>query len=117
MGALNQAYNKLHVCSYDKVQHDTMSDGVVLKVMSKENTYTRAIQGKWLSNKVALANVRDKEVQTAEYALHEGIPHLSLKELDPRINSDKSPRNFSVTMKVLEKQTWAAAYNSEYLGF
>ena len=42
-------YNKLHVGNYDKVHYDTKSDVVVLKVGSKENTYTRAIQGKWLS--------------------------------------------------------------------
>jgi hypothetical protein len=46
-------YNKLHVGNYEKVHYDTMSDVVVLKVMSKESTYTRAIQGKWLSDKVA----------------------------------------------------------------
>ena len=39
-------YNKLHVGNYDKVHYDTMSDVVVLKAGSKENTYTRAIQGK-----------------------------------------------------------------------
>ena len=94
-----------------------MSDVVVLKVMSKENTYTRAIQGKWLSDKVALGKVRDKEVQTPMYAFHAGIPHRSLKELDPRINPDKPPRNFRDAMKALDKQAWAAAYNWEYLGF
>jgi hypothetical protein len=56
-----------------------MSDVVVLKVMDKENTYTRAIQGKWLSDKVALGKVRDKEVQTPIYAFHTGIPHRLLK--------------------------------------
>ncbi len=38
-----------------------MSDVVDLKVMSKENTYTSAIQGKWLSDKVALGKVRGRE--------------------------------------------------------
>ncbi len=37
-----------------------MSDVVVLKVMSKENAHTSAIQGKWLSDKVALDKVHDK---------------------------------------------------------
>jgi hypothetical protein len=59
-----------------------MSDVVVLKIISKENTYTRAIQGKWLSDKVALEKVRDKEVQTPMYAFHAGIPHQSLKILE-----------------------------------
>ncbi len=68
-----------------------MSYVVVLKVMSKENTYTHAIQGKWLSDKVALGKVHDKEVQTAMYTFHARIPHLSLKGLDPRINLDKPP--------------------------
>ena len=47
-------YNKLHVGNFEKVHYDTMSDVVVLKVISKENRYTSAIQGKWLSDKVAL---------------------------------------------------------------
>ncbi len=49
-------YNKLHVGKYEKVHYDTMSDVAVLKLMSKENTYTCAIQGHWLtgSDKVAL---------------------------------------------------------------
>ncbi len=47
-------YNKVHVGNYEKVHYNTMSDVVVLKVMSKESTYTRAIQGKWLRDKVAL---------------------------------------------------------------
>ena len=45
-----------------------MTDGVVLKVMRKENIYTRAIQGHWLSDKVALGKVHDKAVQTPMYA-------------------------------------------------
>ena len=82
-------YNKLHVGNYEKVHFDTKSDVVVLKVMSKENTYTRAIQGKWLSDKVALGKVHDKEIQTPMYAFNAGIAHRSLKGLDPKINPDK----------------------------
>ena len=60
MGSLQQV-----TCgNYEKVHYDTKSDLVVLKVGSQENTYTRAIQGKWLSDKVALGKVRDKENQT-----------------------------------------------------
>ena len=54
-----------------------MSDVVVLKVMSKENTYTRAIQGKWLSDKVVLGKVRDKGVQTPMYAFQDKIRELN----------------------------------------
>ncbi len=68
-------YNKLHVGNYEKVHCDIMSDVVVLKGMSKENTHTRAIQGKELSDMVALEKVRDKEVQTPMYPFHAGIPH------------------------------------------
>ena len=50
------------------------------------------------------------------YAIKAGITHLSLKGLDPKINSDKPPRNFREAMKALDEQAWAAAYNSEYLG-
>ena len=61
--------------------------------------------------------MRDKETQTPLYAFNAGVAHRSLKGLDPRMNPKKSPRNFRDTMKALDKQAWAAAYNSEYLGF
>ena len=112
-----EPYNKLHVANYKRVQYDTKSDVVVLQVMSKGNTFTRAIQGKWLSDQVTLGKVRDKELQTPVYAFNAGVKHRSLKNLDPRINPDKPPRNFGNAMKALDKQAWAAAYNSEYLGF
>jgi hypothetical protein len=109
-------YNKLHVDNYEKVHYDEMSDVVVLKVMSQDNTYTRASQSKWLSDKVVLGKVRDKEEQTPMYAFNAEIPRQSLKGLDPRINPDKPPRNFRDAMKALDKQAWAAACTSEYLG-
>ena len=40
-----------------------------------------------------------------------------LRVLDPRINPDKSPRNFRDAIKALDNQAWAAAYNLEYIGF
>ncbi len=80
-----------------------MSDVVVLKVMSKKNTYTCAIQGKCLSDKVALVEVSDKEVQTPMYAFHAGFSHRSLKGLDQRFNVDKQQRNFRDAMKALDK--------------
>jgi hypothetical protein len=46
-----------------------------------------------------------------------GVNHRTLKGLDPRINPDKPPRNFTDAMKALDKHAWAKAYNSEYLGF
>ena len=67
------------------------SDVVVLKIMSKENTFTRAIQGKWLNDKRVLSEVHDKEVKTPMYAFNAGVKHPSLKGLDPRINPDKPP--------------------------
>ena len=86
-------YNKVHVGNYYKFHYDTMSDVVVLKIGSKVNTlaYTRAIQGKWLSDKVALGEVRDKKTQTPLYAFNAGVTHQSLKGLDPRIDPDKPP--------------------------
>ena len=54
-------------------------------------------------------------------AFNAGVMRRSLKGLDPRINPDKPPRklgrNFGDAMKALDKVAWAAAYNSEYLGF
>jgi hypothetical protein len=58
-----------------------MSDVVVLNVISKENTYTRAIQGKWLGDRAAMGKVRDKEVQTLMTAFHAGIPHTIFKKI------------------------------------
>ena len=69
------------------------------------NTYTRAIQGKWLIDKVALGKERDKENQTPMYAFK------CRNHPDPKINPDKPPWNFGDAMKTLDKQAWAAAYN------
>ena len=85
-----EPYNKLHVANYERVHYDTKSDVVVLKIMSKENTFTRAIQGKWLNDKRVLGEVHDKEIKTPMYAFNTGVKHRSLKGLDPRINPDKS---------------------------
>ena len=66
---------------------------IVLKIMSKENTITRVIQGKWLndkSDKVALGKVINMEVKTPMHAFNAGVMHRSLKGLDPRINPDKT---------------------------
>ena len=86
-------YNKLHVGKYMRVHHDTMSDVVVLKheVGSEENTYTRAIQCMWLSNQLILKKVHDKENRAPLYANLAGIPHRSLKGLNPKINPDQPP--------------------------
>ena len=112
-----EPYNKLHFANYEKVHYDTKSDVVVLKIMSKENTFTREIQGKWLNDKYALGIVHDKEAKNPTYAFDVGVMHRSLKGLAPRINPDKQPRNFGDAMKAPDKQAWAAAYNLEYLGF
>ena len=112
-----EPYNKLHVANYERAPFDAKSDVVVLKIMSKGNTFTRAIFGKWLNDKVTLGKVSDMEVNTPMYAFNAGVMHCSLKGLDPRINPDRPPRNFGDAMKALDKQAWAAAYNSEYLGF
>ena len=45
-----EPYKKLHVANYERVHYYTKSDVVVLKIMSKENTFTHAIQGKWLND-------------------------------------------------------------------
>ena len=107
-----EPYNKLHVANYERVHYDTKSDVVVLKIMSKENTFTRAIFGKWLNDKVTSGKVSDMEVETPMYAFNAGVMPRSLKGLDPRINPDKPPRIFGDAMKALDKQAWAAAYNS-----
>jgi hypothetical protein len=52
-----------------------------------------------------------------EQANFPGVKHSTLKGQDPRINPDKPPRNFRVARKALDKQAWAGACDSEYLGF
>ncbi len=71
-------------------------------------------------DKITLGKVHDKEIRTPLHAFSAaGIIHRTLKglQVDPRINPDKPPRNLRDAMKALDKQAWAAAYNSEYLGF
>ncbi len=87
-----------------------MRDVVVLKVKSQKNTYTQAIWSKYLADTNELPMVWDK-VKNPIHAHFAGVAHRTLRGLDPRINPDKQPRNFSDAMKALDKQTWAAAYN------
>ena len=89
-----EPYNKLHVANFERVHYDTKSAVVVLKIKSKENPFTRAIQGKWLNDKIAVGKVSDMEVKTPMYAFNAEVMHRSLKGLDPRINPDKPLRNF-----------------------
>jgi hypothetical protein len=113
-------YNKLHVSNYRKVHYDQMSDVVVLKVESQKNTFTRAIWSKYLADSNELLRIWDKK-NNPIHAHFAGVTHQTLHQtlrgLDPRINPDKQPRNFRDAMKALDKQAWAAAYNSEFVGF
>jgi hypothetical protein len=103
-------YNKLHVSNYHKVHHDKMGDVVVLKVVSQKNTFTRAIWSKYLADSNELLRIRNKETNLI-HAHFAGVTHQTLRGLDPRNNPDKQPRNFRDTMKALDMQAWAAAYN------
>ena len=67
---------------------------------------------RWQHDQLSLHKTRHRE--QANFA---GVNDRTLKGLDPRINPDKPPRNFRDAMKVLDKQAWAEAYNSEYQGF
>jgi hypothetical protein len=62
-----------------------------------------------------LEHTSNREIQ-AHFA---EVKHSTLKGLDPRINPDKPPRNlyFKAVMAAIDNQAWAAAYNSEYIGF
>ena len=60
-----------------------------------------------------MEHTRNSELQ-AHFA---EVKHHTLKGLDPRINPDKPPRNFKAAMAAIDNQAWAAAYNSEYIGF
>ena len=93
-----------------------MSDVVVLKVESQKNTFTQAIWSKYLADSNELLRIRDKEHNPIR-AHFAGVTHQTLRGRDPRINPDKPPRNFRDAMKALDKQAWAAAYNSEFVGF
>jgi hypothetical protein len=97
----------------ETMRRHKVSHVVVLKVNSKENTYTRAIMYKWQMDRLELENTKYREIQ-AHFA---EVKYRTLKGLDPRINPDKPPRNFKAAMAALDSQAWAAAYNSEYVGF
>ena len=83
---------------------------------SRENTYTRAILSKFMADSNELLKIGEKD-NNPIHAHFAGITHRTLTGLDPRINPNKPPRNFRDTMKALDKQAWAAPYNSEFLGF
>ena len=71
---------------------------------------------KWLVDCVDFLKVRDKETN-AIHANFAGVTHRTLKGLDPRIDPNKQTRKFRDAMMALDKQAWAAEYNSEYIGF
>ena len=68
---------------------------------------------KWTMDRLELEHTHNREIQ-AHFA---EVKHSTLKDLDPRINPDKPPRNFKAAMAAIDNQAWAAAYNSEYIGF
>ena len=103
-------YNKFHVGDYEKAHYDKVSDVVVVKVNSKEDTYTCAIMYKWTMDLLELENTRFGEMQ-AHFA---EVKYRTLKGLDPRINPDMPPRNFKAAMAAFDSQAWAAAYNSDF---
>ena len=91
---------------------------IVLKVESQKNTYTWAIWSKFLADSNELLRIQDKKNDPI-HAHFAGVTHKmlkGLKSLDLRINPDKPPQIFRDAMKVLGKQAWAVAYNSEFLG-
>jgi hypothetical protein len=87
----------------------------VLRVNSQENTFTvtQALMHKWVLDKLELAQVHNREIQ-AKFA---EIAHRPFKGLDQKINPDKPPRNYKEAVKAINSQAWAAAYNSENIGF
>ena len=92
--------------------------------LSKSVADARAVEGPALSvdepgelsKSVADARARHED-QDSDLCLQCRSHPPIVKGLDPRINPDKPPRNFRDAMKALDKQAWAAAYNSESLGF
>ncbi len=107
-------YNELHVGNYSEGHHDKVSDVIVLRVNSQENTFTRVLMHKWVLDQMELLEqVHYREIQ-ANFA---EITYRPLRGLDPRINPDKPPRNHKEAIKAIDSQAWAAAYNLEYIGF
>jgi hypothetical protein len=86
MRSLN--YNKFHVGNYDKVHYDNISDVMVLRVVSKSNTYTRTSMSRWQHDHLSLH--KNQHRKQADFV---GVKHSTLKDLDPRItsNPDKPP--------------------------
>jgi hypothetical protein len=105
-------YNKFHVGNYANVHYDNISDVMVLWMVSESITFTRTSMSRWQHDQLGLHKSRHRE--QANFAV---VKHSTLKGLDPRINPDKPSQNFRDAMKALDKQAWAQAYNSEYLGF
>ncbi len=73
-------YNKLHVGDYEKAYYDNASDVVVLKVNSKENTYTRAIMYKWTTDCLELENMTNREIQHTLQKLNIELSKVLIKE-------------------------------------
>ena len=106
-------YNKLHVADYKRVHYDSTSDIMVMRVQSKDNTFTRVTQLKWCMDKLDL----DKAQQEEHQANFAGSTYRTLKGLPTSINPDRPPRNFKDAMSREDKQEWAEAFDKEYRGF
>ena len=106
-------YNKLHIAEYTRVHYDPTSDVMVMRVQSKDNTFTRVTQLKWCMDKLDLAKAVTEEHQ-ANFA---GSTHRTLKGLPTSINPDRPPKNFKDAMSREDKQEWAEAFDKEYRGF
>ena len=105
-------YNKLHAADYTRVHYDSTSDVMVMRVESKDNTFTRVTQLKWCMDKLDLA----KAVQEEQQAHFAGSTHSTLKGLPMSINPDRPPKNFKDAMSRDDKQEWAEAFDKEYRG-
>jgi hypothetical protein len=97
--------------SYSNVHHDKVSNVIVLRVNLQENTFTLVLMHKWVLYELELDY--NQEIQ----AIFSEIAHQPLKGFDPRINPwpDKQQRNYKEAIKPMDSQTWAAAYNLEYI--
>ncbi len=79
-------YNKRNYC---KIHHDKVSDVIVLRVNSQENTFTRVLMHKWVLDKVELEQVHNREIQ-ANFAESPNDLSEALVQESTRISSQET---------------------------
>jgi hypothetical protein len=89
-----------------------MSDVMLLQNNACENTFVFVTQKQFNTDMLALHAIALNE----HHAHFTSAGHSTFKSLDPDIDPDQSPENFTDAMSSKDRQEWTEALNEELCG-